>query len=70
MPYPAACRFVQLALYDRVLESVLTAKGIGEESDGQDVELRLKWWGTKEQVYNAPFTGGKIQEQEQVLSTM
>ena len=47
MPYPAACSLVlhnELALYDRVLEGVLTAQGIGEESDGQDVELGLKWW--------------------------
>ena len=34
----------ELMLDDRVLEGVLTAKGIGEESDGCDVELGLKWW--------------------------
>ena len=52
-PYPAVCRLIlhnELALYDRVLEGVLMAKGIGEESDGQNVELGLKWWDTKEQV--------------------
>ena len=46
---PAAYRLVlqsELALYDKVLKGDLMAKGIGEKSDGRDVELGLKWWDT------------------------